>query len=179
MRLMAKCLGAVVLLCLVMGCHKKPGPDGRSLLDAAIKRDWSQVRSLIENGADVNVRDPDTGYTALHLAAGAGNMEIVKFLVAKGADVNAANEGGWTPLHCAIAPGRRDLVQWLIANGADVNKSVDGGQRLWRSQPTAGPKRSLNYFLRKGQKPLIHPIPPTHHYMPRPSTLTKPQSNYS
>ena len=51
---------------------------------------------------DVNAKNKD-GWTPLHLAATKGRIEIVEYLVEKGAeDVNAKNEYGQTPLHIAI-----------------------------------------------------------------------------
>ena len=55
------------------------------------------VRMLLESGADVNVVGPDETY-ALHIAAKALNPDIVKDLVAFGADLNATNKDGKTAL---------------------------------------------------------------------------------
>ena len=40
----------------------------------------------------------DNGWTVLMSAAEAGNLEIVKLLLKKGAHVNARTEKGWTAL---------------------------------------------------------------------------------
>ena len=37
------------------------------------------------------------GFTALHLAAQEGRLEVVKALLAQGATVNTPNTQGWTP----------------------------------------------------------------------------------
>lgn len=42
--------------------------------------------------------------TLLHWAAAAKKIDILRFLLSSGADVNAANDNGWTPLMCAVAP---------------------------------------------------------------------------
>ena len=57
------------------------------LLEAAKKGDFSKVKHLIESGCDVNYEDKD-GYTALIFASFNGHLEIVKLLIAKGADIN-------------------------------------------------------------------------------------------
>ncbi len=46
------------------------------------------VKTLIDNGADVNAKD-NMGKRALHWASDAGCLQIVQYLIAKGADLNA------------------------------------------------------------------------------------------
>ncbi len=55
------------------------------------------------------------------------NFNVVKRLLASGADVNAPDEYGETPLHWATRYGHTALVEVLVANGADVNASDDNG----------------------------------------------------
>ena len=64
------------------------------------------------------------GDTPLHRA---GNLEVVKLLVAQGADVNAKNKDERTPLHEMLwrergnASNTLEIVKFLVSNGADVN----------------------------------------------------------
>lgn len=77
------------------------------------------------------------GDTALHVAAAAYRRDIVRKLVAKGADVGARNRRGATPLHYAVdgVPGSRTwnpraqaaTVACLIEAGADPNAADQGG----------------------------------------------------
>ena len=51
-----------------------------------------------------------------------GNIEVVKYLVEKGADVNAHNElMGDTPLHDAVEGGQKEIIKVLIEAGAYVD----------------------------------------------------------
>ena len=59
------------------------------------------VKQHIAAGTDVNAVGGLLGWTPLHFAAAFGHKEIVKLLVAKGADVNTKNENGYTPLDLA------------------------------------------------------------------------------
>ncbi|KXZ42426.1 hypothetical protein GPECTOR_147g10 [Gonium pectorale] len=63
-----------------------------------------------------------------HPTAENGHLEVVKELLAKGANVNAATEFGWTPLRAAASKGHLKLVKELLAAGADV-KSVEEKER--------------------------------------------------
>jgi hypothetical protein len=94
------------------------------------------VETLLKNGADPNVRDDDTDFTplleALNRMAG-DEAEIVKILLAAGADVNAAIRkeedilAGMTPLMCAAQYGSEDLVQLFLSKGADANAKTRSG----------------------------------------------------
>ncbi|WP_341817565.1 ankyrin repeat domain-containing protein [Wolbachia endosymbiont (group A) of Pherbina coryleti] len=58
--------------------------------------------------------------TALHYASEAGCLEVVDFLVQKGADIGASGGyEGWTPLHYAADQGRLEIVKFLLDKGAD------------------------------------------------------------
>ena len=89
--------------------------------------DLAKVKRLVEEGADVNTRAKGSGGgTPLFAAVFGDNNDIAKFLIAKGADVNAKDKAGVTPLHYACEHGKRNMAELLINEGADVN-AIDGG----------------------------------------------------
>jgi ankyrin repeat protein len=90
------------------------------LLNAINEEDSSAVRSIIEDGYDINLAY-EHGQTALHLAASIGNTDIIRLLIENGANVNAKNNYKWTSLHKASFNGHTEIVKLLIENGADVN----------------------------------------------------------
>ncbi len=55
----------------------------------------------------------DDKVTPLHFATENNHLEIVKELLANGANVNAGNDKGITPLHCATENGFTDIVKCL------------------------------------------------------------------
>ena len=59
-----------------------------------------------EMGADVNARDAN-GYTALHHAASRGDVEMIRYLVEKGADVTVVSRKGETTADMANGPIQR------------------------------------------------------------------------
>ena len=72
--------------------------------------------SFLKQGGSV-----PTPLRCLFWATKQGNIEIVKLLIAKGADVNAKDKDGSTPLYLVASRDKKEIVQLLIANGADVN----------------------------------------------------------
>ena len=84
------------------------------------------VRYLVEEaGADVNAADHE-GNTALHHAAARGDVEMIKYLVSKGADVTRVNREGQTTADMANGPVQRtqpfpDALKLLESLGAKNN----------------------------------------------------------
>jgi RNA polymerase sigma factor (sigma-70 family) len=72
--------------------------------------------------AGPGVPTPSIGSTLLHIAASHGENEIARFLIARGADVDARGEHaeGGSPLHAAAAGGHHEMVEILVAAGANV-----------------------------------------------------------
>ncbi len=69
------------------------------LLFAEVKRyptDFQYIQDLLDVGCPINVRDMDV-ISPLHLAANWNNLELVRFLISKGADVNSGCYMGWRP----------------------------------------------------------------------------------
>ncbi|WP_250295256.1 ankyrin repeat domain-containing protein [Wolbachia endosymbiont of Oedothorax gibbosus] len=94
------------------------------LFDALRAGNANQIEELIRGGANVNAYGRMGQDTTLTVAIERGNIDIVKFLISKGADVNMKNRG-WAPLRKAISYDDAELVRILIEAGADVNEKVD------------------------------------------------------
>jgi uncharacterized protein len=70
----------------------------------------TEVETLLENGTDVNQTDEE-GYSALQAAAENDNLDVVKLLVSKGA--NVAYKGEYTALELAEMAGNEEVVNYL------------------------------------------------------------------
>lgn len=70
------------------------------------------ARVLIENGANVNVRQ-QAGATPLHSAAQNGNLELLILLLEHGAEINVRMEGGRLPADMAREKGFAEIADIL------------------------------------------------------------------
>ena len=127
------------------------GSDGRRLVDAARGRDASEVRELLDAGADVNARQPD-GATALHWAAHWDDAELASLLLHAGADVDADGAYGVTPLSLAAANASASLVELLLDAGADPNAARDSGETPLMRAAATGSVAGVRALLAAGAK---------------------------
>jgi len=115
---------------------------GRALLYKKI----SIAKLLIQNGADpkITINYHAAGKTLAEIypicqAAEVGDLELMKLIVAKGADINTKAKGmslmnirnltggeNYTPLNLSLANSKPDVAAYLIEQGADINIGVEG-----------------------------------------------------
>lgn len=69
---------------------------------------------------DANAARSDNNKTILMYASWIGNIEAVRVLVEKGADVNTADSSGATALHLAIWRDRTNIALYLLEHGASA-----------------------------------------------------------
>uniref|UniRef100_A0A7S2U3G0 Uncharacterized protein n=1 Tax=Lotharella oceanica TaxID=641309 RepID=A0A7S2U3G0_9EUKA len=102
------------------------GASGR-LLEAAERGNLAEVKHLLDDGANVEVRD-DTGRSPLILAAGASHVDVVEYLVGHSkADLEAKQQDGRTALMLAVLSGNLEVVRYLIEHKANVEAADDDG----------------------------------------------------
>ena len=64
----------------------------------------------------------------MNVASSNGHLDIARELLARGANVNAVNNGGYTPLILASYCGRVKIVRALLAAGADKSNVANDGE---------------------------------------------------
>jgi uncharacterized protein len=109
---------AVVAMTALVGAAP---PSASPVADAAMRGNRDAVRTLLQQGADVNGAQGD-GMSALHWAADRGDAELTTMLVYGGANTGAVTRiGQYTPLHLAARSGNVDAVRALLTAGASVD----------------------------------------------------------
>jgi ankyrin repeat protein/beta-lactamase regulating signal transducer with metallopeptidase domain len=97
----------------------------------------------------VKAQSKATGMS-LHEAAAAGDVDQVKLLLSKGADVSEKDKEGRTPLHSAAWCGRKDVAEVLVAKGANINETDVSGQTPLHLAANFGTRFVPELLLAKG-----------------------------
>ncbi|MHC4604941.1 MAG: ankyrin repeat domain-containing protein [Planctomycetota bacterium] len=134
--------------------------EGQTAMDIATQQDYPGLSTLLrESGQAQSYRSDSTGeiarkarnYATLHQAVRSGDIEIIRWFIANGADVNEKNYWpGETVLHVAAYEGRKDIAEVLIASGANVN--AKSRQRTMGTKVTAGDRTPLHHAAARGHK---------------------------
>jgi ankyrin repeat protein len=102
----------------------------KPLLVAAAYGAVSIVSQLLARGAEIDARNQDDGFTALHYAVYDNSIPMMNELLKYKLNLNLLNSDGCTPLHMAVIEGRDKSVAVLIDAGADINLPMKNGQTL-------------------------------------------------
>jgi len=147
---------AKLLLNLGLDMNSRSNDGWTALHTAAYRGHLEMVEWLTENGAEVNASNSRrqtplfwaaNGYsgsaadTPPNMSGGetkehavgkedrtkSNNVEVVKFLLARGGDVNVSDDQGWTPLQAAAHSDDLEVIKLLLAANAPVNARNNEG----------------------------------------------------
>uniref|UniRef100_A0A8C4MCX6 Ankyrin repeat and KH domain containing 1 n=1 Tax=Equus asinus asinus TaxID=83772 RepID=A0A8C4MCX6_EQUAS len=155
------------------------------LMEAAREGHEEMVALLLAQGANINAQTEETQETALTLAccggfsevadflikAGAdielgcstplmeasqeGHLELVKYLLAAGANVHATTATGDTALTYACENGHTDVADVLLQAGADLEHESEGGRTPLMKAARAGHLCTVQFLISKGKESII------------------------
>ncbi|XP_028826678.1 ankyrin repeat and EF-hand domain-containing protein 1 isoform X1 [Denticeps clupeoides] len=90
--------------------------------------------------------------TPLMTACSSGNLEVARYLISLGADVNAGDQFRWTPLHHACYAGQVDVIRLLVQSGAALETvTVSGLTPLMRAIESCRPS-CVDYLIKSGAR---------------------------
>jgi ankyrin repeat protein len=119
------------------------------IVRAAAAADGAAVRSLINQGVDVNAQGSD-GATALIWIARTGDLETADALLKAGAKVATANALGITPVYAAAENGDAPMLRRLLDAGASVTTTDSASDTLLMAAVRAGSPDAVQLLLERG-----------------------------
>ena len=111
------------------------------------------IKFLIEQEGNSIDKKTHHSRTYLQWAAAQGNLEVVNFLIAKGADVNYKDSHGSDVITYAASAGNKNLAVYdaLIKAGANPKvKNESGTNLIMEAIPNDSDLKITNYFISKG-----------------------------
>ncbi len=114
------------------------GAGGTTALMWAVPN-LEKVRLLVARGANVNARSATERTALLAAAAYPRTVDLLRFLLDRGADLRAEDRTGATALSLAVRSADIDVVRFLVARGLDPNALAPVARRIAfarRDRPT-------------------------------------------
>lgn len=104
--------------------------DSYKFLESVRKKEGDKVVDALSvpGTTVINTKDSSTGQTALHIMTQQRDTTWMRYLIAKGANVNARDFKGITPLEIAVGLGFVEGAQVLIGSGAHVDEADATGE---------------------------------------------------
>lgn len=127
----------------------RDGEGCTPLIWAASQEHLSVVKTLLAAGANTNMRDSSSGYSALDYAVAGGYEDIMKALIARGADMHAGY-GGATALHVAALNDQADAVHVLVEAGANTDVKTGDGRTPLSCAAAFGSCKAMLALLQRG-----------------------------
>nr|XP_054757410.1 ankyrin repeat domain-containing protein 65-like [Lytechinus pictus] len=100
----------------------------------------------------LSLPDPD-GEKLIHISSQGGHLDIVKYLVRHGVEIEDKDRRGNSPLHHAAYGGHLDVVEYLVGQGALVEKIDWLGKTPVQIASSGGHQDVVEFLLSKGAKP--------------------------
>lgn len=109
------------------------------------------VEMLLKSDDEKPEAKGETSKNSLHQAAGKGRLEIVKFLIDKGAKLDSLDKEGNTSLHIVVKGTNIDMMKVLMEKGAEINaKNNEGATPLHTAVRFTCSNKVLELLLEKG-----------------------------
>ncbi|XP_060209766.1 potassium channel AKT1 [Lycium barbarum] len=137
----------VIRLLVDNGAKLSAGDVGHFACVAVEQNNLSLLKDIVRHGGDVTLPKIN-GSSALHVAVCEGNMEIVKYLLDRGANVDQVDEHGWTPRDLAVQQGHEDIKELFESGMVIRTRSVD---------PIPEERQGVRFLGRFKSEPTIYP----------------------
>lgn len=114
-------------------------------------KDIPVVECLLRHNADINAKNKHD-YTPIHVAAEAGNVELVERLL-RNVDANVTSYYNLTVLHHAAEQGHVEVMECLLKNGANIHATDNAGDTALHCAVSKGRDKAVECLLKRGANP--------------------------
>ncbi|CAL4059591.1 unnamed protein product [Meganyctiphanes norvegica] len=88
---------------------------------AVVNGDMTRLEEIFDSGIDVNMTDV-SGWTAVHMATCENHIDVVTWLLKKGANVHVRDKHGNSPLKIAVDTDQHKIIELLVKTGAHLTE---------------------------------------------------------
>lgn len=148
------------ILSLLLFLLTTPGLT-EDIFEASKRGRLNDVKAMLKSNSGLVHSTDKEERTPLHLAAEYGRLEVVKFLIQKGAKVDARDKSGSTALHQACdspaskesAENKLKTVKFLIQKGADIEALTTTRRKApLHTAAHSWDHRVAEYLIKKGAR---------------------------
>lgn len=133
------------------GATLQNGDVGQYACTAVEQNSLNLLKEIMRHGGDITLPNNSVGTTALHVAVSEDNVEIVKFLVDHGANIDKHDKHGWTPRDLADQQGHVEIKSIFEGNGELKSQSFRTNSDI----PMGDPKNKVRYLGRFTSEPTM------------------------
>ena len=138
---------AIMLLIILLSLSLSTAQE---IFQYAREGNLEKLRELTADDIElVNITDDDSN-TPIFYASLGGQLDVIKFLIEKGAKADLKNTSAETPLHYAAYGGSTNVTQFLIKKGLEVNAKNLYGYSPLHYAVLAGKKDAADILVSSG-----------------------------
>jgi len=112
--------------------------------------DLVSVKELLEADPSLLETKDAAGSTPLITACAGGNFEVVKYLVGKGADINAGDNEDSRAIHLAGVSGNVEVIGYLLDLGVAVDQPDENGMTAMLFAGYRGQSEAVKFLISRG-----------------------------
>jgi ankyrin repeat protein len=143
---------AILALSFSIHAHALTDDDSLEYVNALGDGDVKVVKKFVEADA-ANANYKSFAWSPVQMAANRGQLEVVKYLISKGADLNYIHPLSHnTAFQLAVFNGYKDVAILLAKSGANINEKLKANVSLLRPFQDANNEEMVKFLTDLGVK---------------------------